>query len=923
MGILTDGKHWLLRWAGAGAINNSYPYSFKLESSQHWMPLYEWLRDKAIVSHVSLEPNQDKIEDYFGLNSPSYQRDIDSLRSLYHQYSEYETIKVKRGLWRDLLRTALGEVISENRIDDLFIRHTYLTAIVGMVVQATFNIDITLIAEQEPQDLLLGREFRNTTGVQGIIRNDFFTWPIEVGATSLLKTYAHRIAKFDWSNPPSNIAATLYETVIPPEERRRLGEYYTPQWLAKNIVQTVVTDPLNQRVLDPSCGSGTFLAEAVKHFLAQAQLKDIPSQQIFTKLRKAVTGIDIHPVAVHLARAAWTIAAKPAIETSPITTISAPVYLGDALQLRFRPGDMFAQHSVTISIEDEDNSQLIFPMSIVDRAETFDALMTDIAEHIENEEDPAIALDDHQIKSPNERKTLQETVGTLQRLHRDGRNHIWAYYTRNLVRPVALARNKVHVIIGNPPWINYNRTSSVLRTELEKQSKNMYGIWDGRRYASNQDVAGLFFTRCVDLYLQDKGIIGMVMPHSALQTGQYSKWRSGSWQSKNNNQNITVNFQYITAWDLEKLQPNTFFPVPASVIFAQLSNKDEPATPLEGNVERWVGKTGSDQIQRVLSSIIDTSIQGESPYEKRSREGASIYPRRLFFVTETPNVALVKLPNIIIVNPRRGVYDRQRWKNLGLARITRKAIEEDHVFDIHLGETVAPYTTLDPLRVVLPVKQSELRIHFDPKGVGGANIAALGHRMRQRWQIINAMWEDNKAPSNKLNLINQIDHYRKLSTQLQWLQNPKEMPIRVAYSAGGRPTATILPKRRSIIDTSLYWITCKHEQEAYYLLAIINSDILAELVNRYTTPNWAGNTRNLKKHLWKIPIPEFDPEYPLHTVISEAGKSAATSASEKLRQLQQQRNKVTVTIARRELRRWLNESTEGKTVEDTVKQLLC
>ena len=40
-------------------------------------------------------------------------------------------------------------------------------------------------------------------------------------------------------------------------------------------------------------------------------------------------------------------------------------------------------------------------------------------------------------------------------------------------------------------------------------------------------MAGLFFTRSADLYLKDGGVIGMVLPHSALQTGQYAKWRSG------------------------------------------------------------------------------------------------------------------------------------------------------------------------------------------------------------------------------------------------------------------------------------------------------------------------------------------------------------------------------------------------------------
>ena len=131
--------------------------------------------------------------------------------------------------------------------------------------------------------------------------------------------------------------------------------------------------------------------------------------------------------------------------------------------------------------------------------------MGDVAEAIEHGDDPSFALDDQQITDPTERQTLESTIAALQQLHAEGRNHIWAYYTRNLVRPVALSRNKVDVIVGNPPWINYNQTVSTLRAELERQSKDLYGIWAGGRYATHQDVAGLFFARSVDLYLRDGG----------------------------------------------------------------------------------------------------------------------------------------------------------------------------------------------------------------------------------------------------------------------------------------------------------------------------------------------------------------------------------------------------------------------------------
>ena len=177
-GILTDGKYWLLRWPGAGAVKTTPPYGFVLDSADSWLPLFEWLRDTALVSLDGIPPARGNIERYLGPDSPAYHRDIDTLRRLYKASSQYETIKVKRRLWHDLLRAALGEIASdEAQMDDLFVRHTYLTAVVGMVVQASFGIDIRGVAANDPEDLLYGREFRNATGLQGVVESDFFAWP--------------------------------------------------------------------------------------------------------------------------------------------------------------------------------------------------------------------------------------------------------------------------------------------------------------------------------------------------------------------------------------------------------------------------------------------------------------------------------------------------------------------------------------------------------------------------------------------------------------------------------------------------------------------------------------------------------------------------------------------------------------------------
>ena len=935
MGILTDGKQWLLRWPNAGPVKTALPYAFTLEDADRWITLFEWLRDHALSAEEDKEPSRSAIQQHFGPTAPSYERDIAALKVLYDQYADASTIRVKRQLWENLLTAALGEIArSSAQLDDLFVRHTYLSAVIGMVVQASFGGDIKRLAENDPADLLLGRDFRSKTGLQGVVESDFFAWPTEVGGLPLLRTLARRIARFDWQKAPNDVAAILYETVIPPDERRQLGEYYTPDWLARAIVQEVVTEPLDQYVLDPACGSGTFVAEAVNHFIEAANKTSLDPKEVLEWLRFSVAGIDVHPVAVHLARAAWVLAAqaaiKAAVEDGFAANITVPIYLGDALQLRFRTGDMFAEHNVTVQVEDEENTELVFPVSLVDRAETFDALMSDVAEAIEKGDDPTWALDDHQIVESWERQVLQKTIVSMQRLHSEGRNHIWAYYTRNLVRPVALSRNKVDVIVGNPPWLSYRNTASTLRTELERQSKDLYGIWAGGRYVNRQDVASLFFARSVDLYLKDGGVIGMVMPHSTLQTGQHSKWRTGAWRAKPSGRGkgrtlgrvLAVDFGHKTAWDLEGLEPNTFFPVPASVVFARRIGENADSTPLSGGVERWLGEPGEAADRQLLITITDTSADSLSPYAKHARQGATVVPRCLFFVNEASNPAIIQAGQTVTVDPRRGPQDKEPWSRLDLAAITGQTIESQHVYDVHLGETVVPYATLDPLKAVLPFKQSDFGLASDGEGVGGINLGALGQRMRARWQTVCRLWDENKRPVNKLGLLGRLDYHRELSSQLEWQRDPGDRPVRVVYTQGGESTGALLQNGGAIIESRLYWIACRDTQEAYYVLAIINSDTLYELVKPLMSKGQFG-ARDLHKHLWKLPIPEFDPNDPLHVRVSQAGEAAAQCVGKQLANLRQDRGELTVTIARRELRKWLRESTEGKAVEEAVRELLA
>ena len=940
VGVLTDGRRWLLRRTGDGQVDAISPPMWTLEAADAGLRLYEWLHDRVFEERAgNVAPTQDNLVREFGDASHRTNQDFATLRVLYEREGQRETVQVKRRLWEDLLRAALGEIAgAPAELDDLFIRHTYLSAVIGMAVQASFGIDIHDLATQDPDDLLQGRRLRSATGLSGIVESDFFAWPTEVaGGSEFVRRLADRVARFDWRNAPSDIAPVLYEIVIPAEERRQLGEYYTPKWLADAMVAELVADPLTQRVLDPACGSGTFIVAAVERFMASARESALEPLEILGRLRAAVTGIDVHPAAVHLARASWALAAREAVNAAANynTEISAPIYLGDALQLRYRTGDMFAEHTVTIEtrLAELGSPTLDFPMTLVERAETFDRLMADVADAIERGNDPLLALDDNGVADPAERAAMAQSIATMQMLHREGKNHIWAYYTRNMVRPVVLSRNKVDLIISNPPWLNYNQTANILREELANQSKVMYDIWQGGHYATHQDVAGLFFARCVDLYLDDGGVIGMVLPHSALQAGQYAKWRSGKWEhhdltprgnvSKRVLRTLAVDFGYKTAWDLEQLEPNTFFPVASCVAFAERKGEGDDATALAGSVERWQGPAGNANVRRTAAGITDTTVAGGSPYANHARNGATIFPRCLFYVEETENTAIIRAGGTVTVNPRRGSQDKAPWKDLPLSELAGQTIENAHVYDVHLGETLVPYALLKPLKAVLPVKRGEFAIPTDEDGPDSIYLGGLERRMRERWQTISDLWEMHKRPANKLDMHGRLNYFGNLSAQLEWQQDSGKRAVRVLYPKAGQPTAAILTDDRAIVDYTTYWVTCRDMQEAYYLLAIINSDTLASAVNKYTTPNWAGNTRDLEKHLWKLPIPEFDRENLLHASLAMAGERVAAGVAERLAELQEERGyRLTVTVARRELRTWLRDSLDWAVIERLMHLLI-
>ena len=128
-----------------------------------------------------------------------------------------------------------------------------------------------------------------------------------------------------------------------------------------------------------------------------------------------------------------------------------------------------------------------------------------------------------------------------------------------------------------------------------------------------------------------------------------------------------------------------------------------------------------------------------------------------------------------------------------------------------------------------------------------------------------------------------------------------------------------------VIDYTLFWVPCRSLAEAQYLLGVINSHAL-ERALAPLMPKGQFGSRHVMKHLWRLPIPEYDADNPLHQDIAAAASATTQAAAAVLRESQSDRTaagkSTDVRVLRADLRTWLAKSAEGQEVERLVAQLL-
>ena len=942
-GILTDGVHYFLRRVGEEDLplqKNEIRSIF--DRAEQAPRLREYLHSIISAPAENINPTAENLEKHFGNSSDAFLAGNLLLKEAYEAHRDDPTVAVKRRLWQDLLQVALGKdaATAGDESDWLFIRHTYITSLIAVIMQQQLLGDVAHHASERPDALLKGHILAEQSDLHGVVDADLFTWPTEVGESTYLREIARVAEQFDWTQNATEVAPTLYQNVITQEERKRLGEYYTPRWLAKEITETVVDDPLNQRVMDPSCGSGTFIETTVEHILNHSG--DLSRTETLKKLQENVVGIDIHPVAVQLAKATWVMAAADTIraaraEGTGTGAVSAPIYLGDSMQLRYDTGTLSASQSIELETRETlpgHTAPIIFsiPKELARQQADMDRLISEMANAIDEGRDAEHVANAYEM-SDECRHSIKAVAALMKELHAADRNHVWAYYIRNMIRPAVIAEQKVDRIIGNPPWLTYGQSADIIRTELREMSEQRYQIWAGGKLAPHQDIATLFYTRCAELYARPGTQIGMVMPHSALRAGQHLKWRGGNYKRKGgrNAPSIGLNLRVQEPWDLDNVVPD-FFPMPASVVFARYTGVGQGTALAPATVQVWRGDWQEDYagISRKSEALHHDDGKYKSPYAALSSQGPTITDRRLFFVETVPHTVMLPTANTTNVKPRVSSQDKVNYE--GLLNQLEGVIHNDHLFDVYLGECIAPYVALDPLKAALPVHRPTMTMPLNHDDCEDGKhqacrleVAELHPTMQRRWNNAAAMFNEAQNQAIK-DLYSNLNHLNKLTSQLEYLRGTTagDGTVRVAYTQAGQPTAAVI-RDSAIVDRKLYQTVCQSEDEAYYVLAVINSDQLAAAATTFMTKGLYG-ARDFEKHGWKLPIPRYDTSDPLHVRLSELGKAAEQECATLIANSDiptKHAGDTQSRAARKMLRHeWQPNSATAREIETVVAQLL-
>ncbi len=381
-----------------------------------------------------------------------------------------------------------------------------------------------------------GSIYHEAFGIANFLEADLFRWYLDAWDENIYDAARDIIGKLAQYSLQSlqqeqeevrDLLKKLYHQLMPQRIRHNLGQYFTPDWLAERLLNmleggTFKGDP-NTRLLDPSCGSGTFLVIAIEKIRNYAESNMLPETEVLEKILQNIVGFDLDPLAVISARTNYLLALGDLIKYRK-GDINIPVYLCDSIltpsekeQDLFQKGKMLFTTSV---------GNFAVPTSLV-KAHYIDRLANLLEEAVNLELNKEQLIERITTRFPllpdkdkDDIQTICELYQKLLDLQKQGVNGIWARIIKNAFAPI-FHRNFDYVA-GNPPWVNWESLPENYRRATKKLWMD-YGLFphsgmDTILGKGKKDIAMLMVYAAMDFYLKSKGKLGFVITQSVFKT---------------------------------------------------------------------------------------------------------------------------------------------------------------------------------------------------------------------------------------------------------------------------------------------------------------------------------------------------------------------------------------------------------------------
>ena len=755
----------------------------------------------------------------------------------------------------------------------------------------SFKIEDSEKLKSQLEDMEQGGLYKKL-GIKNFLEGDFFGgylyfWDEEL--YELIKEMIERFEDYDYSsiNLEPELARDLlknvYHNLFPRELRHNLGEYYTPDWLAEFLIEKMNIDFSNNKIiLDPTCGSGTFIVLLIKKYINNN--KQLDKKDLLSGILNSIKGYDLNPLAVISARANYIISMGDLLNERT-EDIEIPIYLCDSM-LTILEEKREDEECYVVSTK---AGNFPIPVQIVENGEAnklLDILNKCIklnystSEFIEKVSKENIKLKD------KEQAILKKLYNTMFELEKKGLDGIWANVIKNSFAP--LFQKKVDYIIGNPPWIVWQSLPENYRNSIQKYW-HQYKIFEHRgltaRLGSSHDDLSVLMTYVImDNFLKDKGKLGFIVNQNIFQS-------SGGGQGFRKfliKDNIPIKIEEVD--DFVNVQPfkdlgadnktavftavknlKTQYPIKYNVwnkidsgkIFAnesfenvftnKITKKELLANPIKEYNSSWI--VGDSIELEIFKKMIATE---KGKY--KARKGVDTSANAIYWIKEKENI------NGKIIFENSPETSKKRIKQV------TDVVEEQLVYPLIRGKDIYKWKYKTPYKIIVPytedgrvISKKDLKMNFESTYNYFYNKSNGFVDILKNRGIVKKHFNSLSNKENPEYVLYDIGNYTFSKYKVVWKALASGMIATVVSSKNNK---IVIP------DHNVVMIPIEDEEEAYYLAGILNSEIVTKFVNAYIS--WFFSTHILEN----MDIPAFDKNNKDHIKVVELSEKAHSLAEQ-------------------------------------------